>query len=137
MADKDNSSGKWAIGAAIAGIAGFLTGILTAPKSGKETRDDIKSAATKAKTEAEKKLKELHSDLNTAIADVKAQGEVLTGKAKEEYNELLEKAKSAKEKVRDVLSTIHDGTPDDPELKKALTDAKVALKSLEKYLKSK
>ena len=56
------NTGKWAAGAVVAGVAGYVAGILTAPKSGKETREDIKHAATKAKTEAEKKLKELHSD---------------------------------------------------------------------------
>lgn len=137
MADNDKSTGKWAIGAAIAGVAGFVAGILTAPKSGKETREDIKHVATKAKSEAEKKLKTLHSELNSALADVKAKGEELSGKAKDEYNDIVEKAKGAKEKVREVLSTMHDGNPDDPELKKALGDAKDALKSLEKFLKSK
>lgn len=137
MSDNDKSSSKWAVGAAVAGVAGFVAGILTAPKSGKETREDIKHVATKAKTEAEKKLKTLHSELNTALDDVKTKGEQLSGKAKVEYNDIVEKAKVAKEKVREVLSTIHDGNPDDPELKKALKDAKDALKSLEKFIKSK
>ena len=132
---KSSSTGKWAIGAAVAGVAGFVAGILTAPKSGKETREDIKHVATKAKSDAEKSLKALHSDLNKRISDVKAKGEELTGKAKDEFDEILGKAKSAKEKVRDVLSTLHDGNPDDPELKKALKDAKDALKSLEKFVK--
>jgi gas vesicle protein len=134
MADKSNNAGKWAIGAAVAGVAGFVAGILAAPKSGKETREDIKHVATKAKSEAEKTLKSLHSDLNKTIADVKAKGEKLSGKAKAEYDGVMEKAQSAKEKVRDVLSTMHDGNPDDPDLKKALKDAKDALKSLEKFV---
>ena len=131
----NKSNGKWAIGAVVAGVAGFVTGILTAPKSGKETREDIKNAASKAKAEAEKNLKVLHSELNKAIDEVKAKGEVLSGKAKQEFEEIVEKAKSAKEKVRDVLSTMHDGNADDPELKKALQDAKDALKNLEKFVK--
>ena len=138
MSDKDDKSsntGKWAVGAAVAGVAGFVAGILSAPKSGKETRQDIKHAATKAKSEAEKSLKSLHSDLNKKIADVKAEGEKLTGKAKEEYEMIVDKAKSAKEKVRDVLSTMHDGNADDPDLKKALKDAKDSLKNLEKFVK--
>jgi len=131
------NTGKWAAGAIVAGAAGFVAGILTAPKSGKETRKDIKSAATKAKTEAEKTLKALHSDLNEKINEVKNKGEELTGKAKKEFDEIVDKAKEAKEKVRDVLSTMHDGNPDDPELKKALSDAKSALKNIEKFVKSK
>lgn len=139
MTDKQdsNKASKWAVGAAIAGVAGFVTGILTAPKSGKETRKDIKHVATKAKTEAEKNLKALHSDLNAKLSEVKAVGDDLSGKAKNEFNVIVDKAKIAKEKVREVLSTMHDGNPDDPELKLALKEAKDALKSLEKFLKSK
>jgi gas vesicle protein len=131
-----NSNSKWALGALFAGIAGFLAGILTAPKSGKETREDIKHAAVKAKTEAEKTLKSLHSDLNKTISDVRAKGDELSGKAKDEFEEIVEKAKVAKEKVRDVLSTMHDGNPDDPDLKKALKDGQDALKSLGKFVAS-
>lgn len=134
---KSSSSGKWALGAIFAGVAGFLAGILTAPKSGKETRKDIKNVALKAKTEAEKNLKSLHSELNKKLADVKARGEELSGKARTEYDEVVERAKGAKEKVREVLSTLHDGDADDPDLKQALKDAKDALKNLEKFVKSK
>ncbi len=48
---------KLAIGTLIAGAAGFLAGILTAPKSGKETRADIKEVAVATTKEAEAKLK--------------------------------------------------------------------------------
>ena len=130
-----SSSGKWAAGAAVAGIAGFVAGILTAPKSGKETRTDIKNAALKAKSDAEKNLKSLHSELNAKLADVKVKSNELTGKAKDEYDDIIEKAKTAKEKVREVLSAMHDGNPEDPELKKAQQDAKDALKNLEKFVK--
>jgi gas vesicle protein len=130
-----SSSSKWAIGAAVAGIAGFVAGILTAPKSGKETREDIKNVALKAKSDAEKNLKAMHSELNKTLGEVKAKGEVLTGKAKDEYDMIVEKAKTAKEKVRDVLSSLHDGDADDPDLKKALKDAKDSLKNLEQFIK--
>jgi gas vesicle protein len=132
---KDSTGKKIAIGAAVAGVAGFVAGILTAPKSGKETRTDIKNAAVKAKSEAEKNLKNIHSELNTRLADVKAKGEELSGKAKEEYEMIVEKAKGAKEKVRQVLSSIHDGDAEDPDLKQALKDAKDSLKNLEKFIK--
>lgn len=134
---KESTGKKVALGAVIAAVAGFFAGILSAPKSGKETRDDIKDAAIKAKSEAEKSLKAIHSELNSVLADVKVKGEELGGKAKVEFEEVVVKAKKAKEKVRDVLSGLHDGDADDPDLKKALQDAKDALKSLEKFLKSK
>jgi len=132
---KDSTGKKVAIGAAVAGVAGFVAGILAAPKSGKETREDIKNVALKAKSDAEKNLKAMHSELNVKLADVKAKGEELSGKAKTEFDEIVEKAKGAKEKVRDVLSSLHDGDADDPDLKKALQDAKASLKNLEKFVK--
>ena len=50
MAKNNHERGKGlAIGAAIGAVAGVVTGILFAPKSGKETREDIKVAARKAK----------------------------------------------------------------------------------------
>lgn len=129
------NTGKWAAGALALGVVGYVAGVLTAPKSGKETRADIKNAANKAKTEIEKKLKTVLSDLNTRLEDVKAKGAKLTGKAKDEYDKAVANAVTAKNKVREVLSALHDGDADDPELKKALEDAKKALKHLEKYAK--
>ncbi len=112
-----------------------MAGILTAPKSGKATRTDIKNAALKAKSEAEKSLKSLHSELNVKLEEVKTKGEELSGKAKDEFTDIVEKAKTAKEKVREVLSTMHDGNADDPDLKQALKDAKDSIKNLEKFVK--
>jgi len=129
------NSSKWAIGAVILGAIGYVAGILTAPKSGKETRKDIKDAANKAKLEAEKKLKVVLSELNVRIEEAKKKGLELKGKAKEDYEKASTGAVAAKEKVREILSSLHDGDADDPELKKALDDAKSALKNLEKYVK--
>lgn len=129
------NSGKWAVGTLLAGVAGFVTGILTAPKSGKETRKDIKNTALKAKAEAEKELKSMHSQLNTALDKAKTESEKVSAKAKVEYEKAVVKAKSAKEKIRDLLSSLHDGDADDPDLKKALQEAKDALKSIEKFIK--
>lgn len=127
---------KLAVGALFAGVAGFLAGILTAPKSGKETREDIKTGAVKAKSEAEKMLKEAHSELNEKIAEAQTKANNLKGKAKKELEEALGKAKDTKEKVRTVISSVHEGDAEDPELKKAVKEAKAALTHLQKYLKT-
>jgi gas vesicle protein len=129
------NSGKWAAGALAAGAVGYLIGILTAPKSGKETREDIRNAAMKAKSEAEKRLKALLSELNQKIEAAKVQGAKLKGKAKVEFDKATQKAVNAKQKVREVLSALHDGDADDPELKQAIKDAKAAIKNLETYVK--
>lgn len=126
---------KIATGAVLAGLIGYVVGILTAPKSGKETRKDIRDGALKAKKDAEKKLKELHSELHAKLIEARRQGDELTGRAKTELDKVVDSATSAKEKVREILSALHEGDADDPDLKKALRDAKDALKKLEKYVK--
>lgn len=45
---------KYALGTAVAAGIGYVAGILTAPKSGKETRQNIQDQAIKAKKESEK-----------------------------------------------------------------------------------
>src|SRR5690242_13013587 len=88
---------KVAIGSTVAAAAGYVAGILTAPKSGKETRKDIKNAADKGWAEAEKELKRLHTELDKVIAQAKVQGAKASGKASQELKVLLEKAKEAKD----------------------------------------
>jgi len=41
---------KVALGALIAASVGYVAGVLTAPKSGKETRQDIKNTGRKSQT---------------------------------------------------------------------------------------
>ena len=130
------NTGKWAAGALAAGLVGYVAGVLTAPKSGKETRQDIKSAVSKAKAEAEKKLKVLHSDLGRYIAIAKTEVSNRTGKAKTDLNKAIDTAAKTKERVRELLSALHDGDASDPELNKAMSDAKDALKRLKDYVKS-
>lgn len=124
-----------AIGAAIAGAAGYVAGILTAPKSGKETRNDLKDAAEKGLTEAEKDLKKLHTELGKVLEDVKDQGDKLGGRAQKDLNDLLEKAKDTKEKAREILSAFHEGDVEDKELRKAIKDANAAIDHIKDYLK--
>ena len=51
--------------------AGFAAGILTAPKSGKETRKDIKKKASEFKVEADKNAKKAKAAAKDSVASVK------------------------------------------------------------------
>jgi len=124
-----------AIGSTVAAAAGYLAGVLTAPKSGKQTRADIKSAADSSRVQAEKDLKRLHTELDKVIKDAKAGSGKLSAKAQKELAELVEKAKDTKEKTREVISAIHEGDADDKDLKRAVKNANTALTSLRAYLK--
>jgi gas vesicle protein len=125
-----------AIGTVVAAGLGYALGVLTAPKSGKETRKDIQKAAVKAKTEAERKLKNLHSDLGKLITDGKKQAAKLTMTGKREWKEALSKAEDAKAKAREMLSAIHEGDADDHDLDQAIKDIKSSIAHLKKYLKN-
>lgn len=128
-----NGARRIAIGAVIAAGAGYLAGILTAPKSGKETRKDIEKTALKAKTDAERKLKEVYSELSILLdTAVVAAKKAKTG-AQKEWVSGVASAQLAKEKARQMLSAVHEGGADDKDLQKAIDDVKKAIKHLKTY----
>jgi gas vesicle protein len=135
---KDSTSDtvkRIAIGSTIAAAAGYVAGVLTAPKSGKETRTDIKKAADRGMAEAEKDLKRLHTELDSVIKDAKSKSEDVSKKAQKELSGLIDKAKDTKEKVREMLSALHEGDAEDQDLKRAINNATSALDHLRDYLK--
>ncbi len=134
---KDNNAGKkLAIGAALAGITGYVAGILTAPKSGKETRADIAQKADKVAESVLFELRELEFELKELLAKTKSEAATLKGKALEEFNQAVEAAKDAQNKLVTVTKSIKAGEAEDPELNKALKQGKLAANNLKKYLKS-
>jgi gas vesicle protein len=132
---KDHTVRNVAIGSTIAAIGGFIAGVLTAPKSGKETRQDIKEGASKGVAEAEKELKKAHTELDKVMKQTKANSGKLNAAAQKELNELLVKAKDSKEKAREVLSAVHEGDAEDQDLDRAVKAANRSIKHLKKYLK--
>ena len=128
---KKGTGKKIAIGTFLGVVTGYITGILTAPKSGKETRQDIKAASAKTLREAEKHLKVLYSELDEAIVKAKE----YTNQGQEKLEELVDKAKDAKQKAKDVLSAIRAGDAEDPDLKEAVAKATEAKNKLLDFLK--
>ena len=63
------SKGKFVLGAAIGAAAGVVAGLLTAPKSGKETRADLKKKARELKQDATAKGDELRAKGEKAYYD--------------------------------------------------------------------
>lgn len=66
------SKTKFALGTLIGAVAGVVAGILTAPKSGKETRADIKAKASELKDEAVEKKDAAKDKVVHTAEDVKA-----------------------------------------------------------------
>lgn len=127
--------GNFTIGALVAASAGYVIGVLTAPKSGRETRKNIAQTASKTKTEGEKQLKKLHSELAELLEQTNRQKIKAGAKASKELREAADKAKIAKEKARLLLSALHNGDADDPNLRKAIVEAQKAKTDLIKFLK--
>ncbi len=126
---------RLAIGAAVAGAAGYLAGLLTAPKSGKETRAELKQSGVASMSEVEKQLKLLHTELGKLVDETKDTSNDMSDKAQKEFKKLVESAKDSKEKLREVISAIHEGEAADKDLNDALSDAQHAIEHIKDYLK--
>lgn len=130
-----NGMKKFAIGAVLAAAAGYVAGILTAPKSGKETREDIKHTAKETMTAAEKELKVLHTELSKLLEEARERGTELKGSAQENFDKAMNAARVAREKARELLSAVHEGSASDKDLKVAIDEATKAASHLKTYLK--
>lgn len=131
---KSSIAKKIALTTLAAAAAGYLAGILTAPKSGKETRKDIKDTAKRGYSEAEKQLKKLHTELNQTLEEAKTKLGTLNGKAREELDAAMNVAKQGKDKARQLLSAVHEGEAEDKDLQVAIEEARASLEHLKKYL---
>ena len=114
---------------------GYVAGLLTAPKSGKETRKDIEEKLAKARREAEKKLKYLLSELDEVLATAKTASAEAVKVAGKEWDKAVDNAKAAKERVRQLLTSIHEGESKNDDLDKPINHASAAVNHLKKYLK--
>lgn len=135
QSNNSNMAAKFALGAALTAAAGYIAGILTAPKSGAETREDIKNKAVETYSAAEKELKKLHTELGEALKEFGEKAGVLKSEGGKKLEEALSKGKDAKEKAREVLSSLHEGEVDDKDLKKAIQEASKAVENLRNFLK--
>ncbi len=130
----DKRTKKFAIGAVVAAAAGYVAGILTAPKSGKETRKDIKDTAVKTYQTAEKELKELHTELSKLMDEASKRASELKGNAQQNFDKAVSSAKVAKEKARQLLSAVHEGDAGDKDLSNAVKEARKAVEHLKGFL---
>jgi gas vesicle protein len=133
---RPNTGRKMAVSALIAGVAGYIGGVLTAPKSGKETRKKLTEEAEGFKDNTEEQLQKANEDLKVLLKDAKNKTVSLSAQAKEEFNEALLRAKDAQNKASSTLKAIKNGEAEDPELNKAVKQAKLAAKNLGKFFKS-
>lgn len=75
------SKSKFALGAIIGAAAGVVAGILTAPKSGKETRADIKRKAGELKEEAAEQTERVKEQAGKVVSGARSTAEDYKGRA--------------------------------------------------------
>ncbi len=131
---KDKNNG-FLVGATIGAIAGVVTGILFAPKSGKETRQDIKDTSKKVYekllAESNKLQVELTDLIKKAEARAKEAGTVMSDKAKV----LVDQARHTKDALKVLATSVKNGEAEDKDLDKAIKNAKEAKDALAAFLK--
>ncbi len=135
MADPIKTAKRIAIGASIAGAAGYIAGILSAPKSGKATRDALRKATTKNVNEFESQLHTLQTELGDLVNEAKGKGDDLGSKAQKELRKLVDGAREAKDKAATVLTAVQHGQASNKDLNKAIADAKHSIEHIKDYLK--
>lgn len=129
-----NKGSKFAISTVVAAGVGYVAGILTAPKSGKQTRKDVKDQAAQAKVQTEKKLKELNNELTVLLNRVKDKAKTAEAETKAQIHKAVERGVMAKDKTREILSAFHEGETEDKDLQKAVSDVHKAIDHLKIYL---
>lgn len=134
MGKKDTTIGVVA-GVAFGLAAGYLAGILTAPKSGAETRQDIKDASDRAIKMASERVHMLQAQISELVDQARARAKNLGARGKQELDVLVENAKDAQGKAKALLQAAKDGEADDPELNQAIARANEAKEHLANYLK--
>lgn len=75
-----------------AAVAGFAAGILTAPKSGKETRADLKRKADEYRDEAEKRAGQAKAAAQDSVESIKSGARKVGGVATETARDVRDKA---------------------------------------------
>jgi gas vesicle protein len=124
--------------ALIAGLAaGYALGVLTAPKSGKETRSDIKDAGAKAYKIAEARLKNTYEDLSEVIANAGEQAKKLNKKGREELDVLLAAAHDAQGRVKQLITSVRKGDVTEELFEDTVVAAQVAKDELQDFISEK
>ena len=99
-----SKSSKFGLGVVFGAIAGAVTALLSAPKSGKETREEL-------------------------IEKFEVVGKKLTGSAKKDADATLEKANQLKDRVKKYIAEVKNGDENSDDL--SLDDLKKELKDIE------
>lgn len=133
--DKTSGNGKLAVGAAIGAVAGVVTGLLFAPKSGKETRKDIADTAVKAKEKVLAEAKHAEVELRKIADRVEDEARKHGKNLSKAAEDAMSRAKTARDDLVARVKELGDDEDSEKQLKRATKNAEQAKKELEKLLK--
>ena len=136
MVDKSKNVKKVALSAVVGAAAGFVAGVLLAPKSGKETRADLKKGAKDAAKAAHKQLDHAHQELSRYVDKAEAQAAKLGSAVKSEALDALTRGRKTRDQAATIIAAVKSGNSNDEDLDLAVKNAKAALDSLKQYFKS-
>lgn len=132
-----NTTKKVVVGVVAGLFAGYVAGLLTAPKSGRETREDLKVLANKAYNQAEARIKDAYSDLNDLVEIGTEKAHEFSAKSREQFNKLSDQAVTAQIKLKTALGTLRNRGDDaiaDEDLQAAMESAQDAKDHLKDFL---
>ena len=98
------SKGKFALGALFGAGAGVIAGVLTAPKSGKETRADLRAKADELKKDTEKAVDEAKKKGEKVYKDTKNHFETAVEEGRKTVDDYRERAGSAAASAKEEFS---------------------------------
>lgn len=102
MSQGNDYSKGFLIGALVGGVAGALTALLLAPKSGAELRKDIKDTSSDMYGKVSGYLHQIEGEVGTTVANT-------MNESKERANKIMNAARSkAEEILHDAESVLHD-----------------------------
>jgi len=99
-ADYDGDTGSWLLSFVLGGLIGAAIALLVAPKSGRQTRAQIKDMAQDAKERAEGYYEQAKDRISTAM---QKGAEVLQQK-KEDIESTISRAKKGYQKAKETLT---------------------------------
>jgi gas vesicle protein len=97
---KHNSGKGFVKGTIIGAALGALAGLLLAPKSGKETQDDIKRKVKGTYQDVQTQLRTMSDEVGGRVDSLKSAAKELKGEAREESQELIRRAEVLKQDLR-------------------------------------
>jgi gas vesicle protein len=131
---KNSEKKGLAIGAVVGAVVGVVAGLLFAPKSGKETRQDIKNTTKKTAEAIKKEASKIEAELKETLSSLEPKLKSLKGKTLDVAKEKVTEAKNTYDNLVDVVKAFKAGKASDKDLDKAIQQARDAKESLKAFL---